>query len=368
MPRRRQDTPLVHECSVSRLPRRRCYNLLVYVLSFQTCCAYQSYWNFRRPRPRSLYFQLGVASTSTDAFPIVAESTVLGRIYRLGGDSDADSFVSAMGVPSFAAFDEDFSVDDASAAAPAYLLHRLDQLIGQGPALTVGNILTVAECQDMVRTFEYLGFTSYNAGKNHHGALQVVVPTTLVDRLSMRMAPFVDLDAVEYLRRELEAATNDRPLQQQQGPLRMVGWNRRWRVYKYTAGTDEHFAPHIDAGFAPSGLTEDGKDIVWDISNNTVVSRLTILLYLSDDFKGGETTFFQPRSTRRGQDSLHVLTSVRPVTGSCLVFPQAVGHKGVEYARQHWPLHEGSSVTSGGPKYVIRSDMLFVSLAHNEPA
>ena len=49
------------------------------------------------------------------------------------------------------------------------------------------------------------------------------------------------------------------------------------------------------------------------------------------------------------------------MAGSCLLFPQGVGEEAVEYAREHWPLHEGSPIRAGRPKYVIRSDVLFVT-------
>jgi predicted O-methyltransferase YrrM len=77
---------------------------------------------------------------------------------------------------------------------------------------------------------------------------------------------------------------------------------------------------------------------------------------------GGETKFYQPLSERRSHDDDEppsVIASVRPVAGSCLVFPQGVGEAAVEYARLHWPLHEGAPVKTGSPKYVIRSDILF---------
>jgi predicted O-methyltransferase YrrM len=135
--------------------------------------------------------------------------------------------------------------------------------------------------------------------------------------------------------------------------------NPRWRVYRYAPGGQETFAPHIDAGFPPSGLSKDGSTLIWDDSKayagTEIVSRLTLLIYLNDDFVGGETKFYQPGSAV-------MIAAVKPIAGSCLVFPQGVGPEAVDYARQHWPLHEGSPVISGNrPKYVIRSDVLFAS-------
>jgi hypothetical protein len=94
---------------------------------------------------------------------------------------------------------------------------------------------------------------------------------------------------------------------------------------------------------------------------------LTVLIYLNDDFQGGQTKFYNPVNDGdgNGNGNHEVLASIKPQAGSVLVFPQAVGEDAVDYARQHWPLHEGSPVTSSGndntsrPKYVIRSDVLF---------
>jgi predicted O-methyltransferase YrrM len=135
-------------------------------------------------------------------------------------------------------------------------------------------------------------------------------------------------------------------------------------VYRYEPGGEETFAPHIDAGFPPSGLAADGT-LRWDASSSDdgeVVSRLTVLMYLNDDFVGGETKFYQPLVQHQEDDVRQVIASVRPQQGSILVFPQAVGEDAVEHARQHWPLHEGSPVVRGNrPKYVIRSDVLFAT-------
>ena len=86
---------------------------------------------------------------------------------------------------------------------------------------------------------------------------------------------------------------------------------------------------------------------------------MTLLIYLNDDFVGGETNFYGSETS--SSQASNLIASVRPVKGSCLIFPQGVGEDAVEYARRAWPLHEGAPVASGSaePKYVIRSDILF---------
>lgn len=147
-----------------------------------------------------------------------------------------------------------------------------------------------------------------------------------------------------------------------------LGLNRRFRVYRYVPGA--LYRPHIDGAWPPSGtslditksptnlndataVTASGTDklsYVYDTSNGKQMSRLTFLIYLNDEFEGGETTFFQPAP----QEGYLEAYGVKPRAGSALVFP----HGDVEGAL----LHEGSGVTrseSGSAKYIIRTDVLY---------
>lgn len=93
-----------------------------------------------------------------------------------------------------------------------------------------------------------------------------------------------------------------------------VGLNERLRLYRYEAG--QRFRWHRDGAFARSDVE---------------LSRWTLLLYLNDDFDGGETEF---------EDA-----SVRPARGAALAF-------------SHGLLHQGASVRRG-VKYVLRTDVMF---------
>jgi prolyl 4-hydroxylase len=96
-----------------------------------------------------------------------------------------------------------------------------------------------------------------------------------------------------------------------------VGLNERFRFYRYEPG--ERFAPHLDGAFERS---DDEK------------SEFTFLIYLNDDFVGGETRFFNPG-----------VFNVQPCAGSLLLF-------------YHPQLHEGAVIESG-TKYVLRSDVMY---------
>lgn len=259
-----------------------------------------------------------------------------------------DGFVAAMSVPTFACTSLDIK------SSPK-LKENLQAQLNQGPAITLRSVFSRTVCDNLIEEFESLGFGSFQTGKNHHGALQIVVPEHTCHELGEAMRPFIDCSQVEARHREMVSRTFGSAVDANE-KFSMVGINRRWRVYRYAAGSNERFSPHIDSAFPPSD--HNGRELIWDASDGTVVSRLTLLIYLNDDFVGGETNFF----SQNGE----TIASIRPEAGSCLIFPQAVGEDALDYARLRWPLHEGSTVISGNrPKYVIRSDILFTSATHS---
>jgi predicted 2-oxoglutarate/Fe(II)-dependent dioxygenase YbiX len=97
-----------------------------------------------------------------------------------------------------------------------------------------------------------------------------------------------------------------------------VGLFLPMRVYRYQVG--ERFGLHQDQSYA----RDDGAR-----------SRLTLLVYLSDDLDGGETDF--PEQGR----------TIVPRAGCALWF-------------QHMLLHAGIPVTRG-VKYVLRTDVLYAA-------
>jgi prolyl 4-hydroxylase len=93
-----------------------------------------------------------------------------------------------------------------------------------------------------------------------------------------------------------------------------VGVNERFRFYRYDPG--QTFRWHRDGYFARPGGER---------------SRLTLMVYLNDDFDGGETRF--ERSV------------ITPVKGTALFFV-------------HYLVHEGAEVLRGR-KYVMRTDVMY---------
>lgn len=96
---------------------------------------------------------------------------------------------------------------------------------------------------------------------------------------------------------------------------KLLDFNEMFRMYKYTPG--QRFKMHRDGSF---------------IRNEEEKSFYTFLIYLNDDFEGGETDFEN-------------LFTVVPKKGTALVF-------------YHPQRHEGKMLISG-TKYVLRTDVMY---------
>ena len=98
------------------------------------------------------------------------------------------------------------------------------------------------------------------------------------------------------------------------GGWQAVGVNERLRFYRYDVG--QQFEWHRDGAFE---------------RDNGERSQLTFMIYLSDGFEGGETSFAS--------------TSIVPRTGLALFFVHQIPHKGQPVIR--------------GRKYVLRTDVMY---------
>jgi len=101
----------------------------------------------------------------------------------------------------------------------------------------------------------------------------------------------------------------------------LAGLNERFRFYRYSAA--QKFDWHVDGPFERS---------------NGERSQLTLLIYLSDGYEGGETTF----------DVDGTLTDVCGERGDVVVFPHRLRHRG--------------SVVTAGTKYMLRTDVMYYPL------
>jgi prolyl 4-hydroxylase len=95
-----------------------------------------------------------------------------------------------------------------------------------------------------------------------------------------------------------------------------TGLNERFRFYRYKDG--QQFKPHVDGPYRKS---------------ETEKSKITLLLYLNEDFVGGNTTL-----VLEGQE-------IEPKEGMLFLF-------------EHKIMHCGRPVTEG-TKYVLRTDVMY---------
>jgi hypothetical protein len=107
-----------------------------------------------------------------------------------------------------------------------------------------------------------------------------------------------------------------------------------------------------DGAWPPSAIDPRNDSYIYDSSPPEAKqsSLFTFLIYLNDEFEGGETTFFLP-SSKEGTMNAY---PVKPIQGSVALFPHGETEGSL--------LHEGTGVRKGkepSAKYVIRTDVLY---------
>ena len=209
--------------------------------------------------------------------------------------------------------------------SPSITYHKHPHVPGLGLAK---NVLSPAECRSIIAAGEHVNFIPDSPLRQDGDASILahnfywVVDTVFHDRLWARVSPFVP------------AAIDGRLAR---------GLNRRFRVYRYVPGAE--YRCHIDGAWPPSGIRADDTYVYDDSpADKKQSSLITFLMYLNEEFEGGETTFFLP-AAREGALNAY---PVRPVMGSVAMFPHGDARGAL--------LHEGTGVRKGA-KYVIRTDV-----------
>lgn len=183
---------------------------------------------------------------------------------------------------------------------------------------TVSNVLSPEECAEYITLTENIGYTP--AGLT-------------VGQDEYMMAPNVRNNDRVILDDEQRAADLWRRIAEYV-PTKIDNWtaielNERLRFYRYDPG--QRFAPHGDGAYR---------------RRNGDSSRLTFMIYLNDDFEGGDTRFYLNHNYLELFD-LNVVpdVSVVPTTGMALCFRHELRHEGARVIR--------------GRKYVLRSDVMY---------
>lgn len=168
-------------------------------------------------------------------------------------------------------------------------------------AFTIEGFLAPGECEQLIALAEDAGFSA--AAVRTTGRQQSMPSVRNNDRTLVESPRWVDL-----LWRRLSLI--DVPKLDGASPLMLP---KDLRFYRYSTG--QRFKMHKDGPWTENGL----------------ISKLTLLIYLNDNFAGGSTVFHD--------------FVVTPAKGSALIFI-------------HDTWHEGAAVTRGS-KYVLRSDVLY---------
>jgi len=167
---------------------------------------------------------------------------------------------------------------------------------------TIDNFWTQQECENFIAKSELIGYEPATIDTEKG---QIILETV---RNNNRVI-YKDIILADKLWGQLKQFAPAKI-----GNSKAVGLNELFRFYKYQVG--QEFKRHRDQSY---------------IRNDIEASYFTFMIYLNDNYEGGETTFTN--------------LTIQPRQGTALVF-------------LHDLEHEGSSVIQG-IKYVLRTDIMF---------
>ena len=172
----------------------------------------------------------------------------------------------------------------------------------------------------------------------------VITDQTLADQFFQRVAPLLP-QTMEWM---LENAYFSSGIGGREWSI--AGCVDRLRFYKYKK--DEEYPEHMDGSYSRTMtyINEDSKQ------SYKQHSFLTLLIYLNDDFQGGETKFYPDKQHCR------FLRDIEYKQPTHVVEPR----QGMAVINIHNILHEGSKVQSG-VKYVLRTDILYQKAMESHP-
>lgn len=222
-------------------------------------------------------------------------------------------------IPNFI-FEEDILFDNNK-------IKKLD-LLPDNQCQILYNLFTKHECDQIIKTGEDYGFLDLanRYSQNYRNNQRIInYNENLKQVLLQRISNYVD--------NELEIANKHPTITTTfytSGKWHIDNLNDTFRLCKYNP--ENYFKRHYDEGFHPNPTSHR--------------SLKTCMLYLNEDFEGGETIFYfdELRNIFNLSDE-SVTVKLKPTVGMCLIFNQNI-------------LHEGATVTSG-LKYFVRTDILY---------
>jgi prolyl 4-hydroxylase len=224
----------------------------------------------------------------------------------------------------------------------------------------IEGFLSATECDTLIERAEQYGFKpsplsgespdhvcllhSFHAGGGHgrthredarNNHYTVITDSSLADQLFKRVAP--------HLPQTLDWMSDNAYLSKGNGGREwsIAGCVDRLRFYKYER--DEEYPEHMDGSYSRTITTVNGSK-----SSRKQHSFLTLLIYLNDDFQGGQTKFYPDKEHCR---FLRDIEDKQPIH-------QIQPRRGMALINVHQILHDGAKIQSG-VKYVLRTDILY---------
>ena len=197
------------------------------------------------------------------------------------------------------------------------------------------DVLSADESAAFLSATDEMGYTedaAVSLGRHirHNNNLNWIIDTTTERMIWQRIQPVFDRADPNF------------------GGYTPLGLNQRFRFYRY--GVGDFFSFHTDGSW-PGSQVIDGKLFADAFGDR--YSLYTLLVFLNDDFEGGETQFLidpdDSGKPARNPNQANI-SNVRTPAGSVLCFPHG----------KH-PLHclHGSAKITAGVKDIIRTDVLF---------
>ncbi|EFC49721.1 P4Hc domain-containing protein [Naegleria gruberi] len=189
--------------------------------------------------------------------------------------------------------------------------------------MVIPNFFSDDECRDLIKKCSNFQSLEDEYPKEHRNAMrELVTDNKLADLIFNRLKNKIDLDQIG---KSIAPYGLD-----SRGRWVACGVNECMRFSKYEKG--EYFKIHTDGQFRRS---ENERSIY------------TLLIYLNQDFNGGETKFFSDPN----DDTFNLHHTLKPSVGKLALFNQDF-------------YHEGCSVISG-IKYILRTEIMYLRVDNN---
>lgn len=211
---------------------------------------------------------------------------------------------------------------------------RREEIEGVPGAFLIHDVLTPEECAKFIQVAENLGFREAGgAGDQQYPSMPDMRQPADNVRASANASHPVLMHLWKRVRDVVPSHIED--MDKKWEVLNdATTFNERFRFLRYE--TNQRFRAHFDGGFRRGADQQ---------------THFTFIIYLNDDFEGGETIFFPGNQTGFHTKAPKQEVKVSPKMGMVLVF---------RHTGPNSPLHEGAPhSTANKKKYVLRTDIFY---------